>query len=86
MEDSLHRLQDRLNPFLLRHDDVPSTLCWESKMLRARSAHNISRSGAKLPIYAYYNQIVRSVRLNPVTILQADTGSGKRLKYFVQYV
>ena len=37
----------------------------------------MDRSGPELPIAAYADEILEAVRLNPVTVVIGETGSGK---------
>ena len=59
---------------------------WQLKMLAYRVFHIIARANAKLPIFAFSSDIIESVKDNCVTIIQADTGSGKRWLYVYIYL
>ena len=95
LEAQVQDLQTTLRQFdvfiepLLPHNGgdgiMPSLLAWESKVVRDHCRHLVCRARAKLPIFAFADKLVTSVRDNAVTIVLADTGSGKRCVSFKLY-
>jgi hypothetical protein len=60
------------------HHIFPSIVAWELLTISQRITRLARRCESKLPIFAFMSTIISSVCDNNVTILQADTGSGKR--------